>query len=87
MKNLRKFTWGILLLACMFLAPAAFAGNEFVLVGGTRAVIEGKQLILIDGKSRRTVAPVGRYDTRNGKYVIIVNANGIVIRETAKERR
>jgi len=50
-------------------------------------VIEGKQLVLIDGGSRRTVAPPGRYDTRDGKYSIIVKGNEIVIRDHTKEVR
>ncbi len=87
MKNVTAFIAGILFLSSLFLVPAAFAGNEFALVGGTRAVIEGKQLILIDRNSRRTVAPLGRYDTRDGKYAIIVKENEIVIRDLTKERR
>jgi hypothetical protein len=78
---------GILCLSCLFLAPASFAGNEFPLVGGTRAVIEGKQLILINGNSRRSVAPAGIYDTRDGRYSIVVKKNEIVIRDHTKELR
>jgi hypothetical protein len=76
-----------LCLSCLFLVPASFAGNEFVLVGGTRAVIEGKQLIVIDKDSRRTVAPSGKYDTRDGRYSIVVMKNEIVIRDHTKELR
>ena len=87
MKNAPAFIAGILFLSSLFIVPTAIAGNEFVLVGGTRATIEGKQLILIDRNSRRTVAPVGRYDTRDGKYAILVKGNEIVIRDLTKERR
>lgn len=87
MKNVTAFLAGVLFLSSLFLAPGAIAANEFALVGGTRAVIEGKQLILIDRNSRRTVAPLGRYDTRDGKYAIIVKGNEIVIRDLTKERR
>ena len=57
MRIMKLFIAGIVCLSCRILVPASFAGNEFVLVGGTRAVIEGKQLILIDKDSRRSVAP------------------------------
>jgi hypothetical protein len=61
--------------------------NDFVLVGGARAVIEGKKLILIDRHSNRSIAPPGRYDTRDGRYSIIVNTNEIVIRDHTRELR
>jgi len=83
----RTFFAGILCLSCLYLVPASFAGNEFALVGGTHAVIEGKQLILIDRNSRRSVAPAGIYDTRDGKYSIVVKKNEIVIRDHTKELR
>ena len=78
---------GILCLTCLFLAPASFAENEFALVGGTSAVIEGKQLILIGKDSKRSIAPLGRYDTRDGRYSIVVMKNEIVIRDHTKELR
>jgi len=78
---------GILCLSCLYVVPASFAGSEFVLVGGTRAVIEGEKLILIDSNSRRSVAPSGKYDTRDGRYSIVVKGNGIVIRDHTKELR
>jgi hypothetical protein len=87
MKIMKMFLMGILCLSCLFLVPASFAGNEFPLMGGTRAVIEGKQLILIDGNSRRSVAPAGIYDTRDGRYSIVVKMNEIVIRDHTKELR
>lgn len=86
MKITKTFFAGILYLSCLFLVPA-FAGNEFALVGGTRAVIEGKQLILIGKDSRRSIAPPGRYDTKDGRYSIVVKGNEIVIRDHAKELR
>ena len=78
---------GILCLSCLLYVPASFAGNEFVLVGGTSAVIEGKQLILIGKDSKRSIAPPGRYDTRDGRYSIVVMKNEIVIRDHTKELR
>ena len=87
MRITKRFFAGILCLSCIYLVPASFAGNEFVLVGGTRAVIEGKQLLLIDKDSRRSVAPSGKYDTRDGRYSIVVKGNEIVIRDHTKELR
>jgi hypothetical protein len=87
MRITKTFFAGILYLSCLFIVPASFAGNEFVLVGGTRAVIEGKQLILIDNNSRRSVAPSDKYDTRDGRYSIIVKGQEIVIRDNTKELR
>ena len=87
MRLTKTYIAGILYLSSLFLVPATFAGNEFVLVGGTRAVIEGKQLILIDKDSRRSVAPSGKYDTRDGRYSIVVKGDDIVIRDHTKELR
>jgi len=87
MRIMRTFLTGLFCLSWFFLVPAFSAGNEFVLVGGTRAVIEGKQLILIGKDSGRSVAPPGIYDTRDGRYSIVVKGKEIVIREHAKELR
>jgi len=87
MRIKKRFFAGILFLSCIFLVPASFAENEYALVGGTRAVIEGKQLILIGKDSRMSVAPPGRYDTRDGRYSIVVMKNEIVIRDHTKELR
>jgi len=87
MKIAKRFFAGILCLSCIYLVPASFAGIEFILVGGTRAVIEGKQLILIDWNSRHSIAPSGKYDTRDGRYSIVVKGNEIVIRDHTKELR
>ena len=87
MRIVKTFFAGILYLSSLFLVPASFAGNEFALVGGTRGVIEGKQLILIGKDSVRSVAPPGIYDTRDGRYSIVVKNNEIVIRDHTKEFR
>lgn len=78
---------GILCLSWVLLVPGSFAGDVFTLVGGKQAVIEGNQLILIEKNSRRSVAPSGRYDTRDGRYSIIVKEDQIVIRDHTKELR
>jgi hypothetical protein len=89
MKGAISFLASILLISWISLMGAAHAGamNDFVLVGGTRAVIEGKTLILIGRDSRRSIAPPGRYDTRDGRYSIIVKSNEIVIRDHTKAPR
>ena len=87
MRITKTFFAGILYLSCLFLVPGSFAGNEFVLVGGTSAVIEGKQLILVGKDGKRSVALPGKYDTRDGRYSIVVKKNEIVIRDHTKELR
>lgn len=87
MRITKAFFAVVLCLSCAYLVPASFAGNEFALAGGTRAVIEGKQLILTDKNSRRSVAPSGKYDTMDGRYSIVVKGNEIVIRDHTKEQR
>jgi len=87
MRNIRAFFAGILCLATLIIVPASFADGEIVLVGGVRAVIEGKQLILIGTDSRRSVAPPGRYDTRDGRYSIVVRGKDIVIVDHTKVPR
>ncbi len=87
MKIARSCFATILCLSWFFLVPLSVAGNEFFLINGTRAEIEGKQLILIGNDSRRSVAPPGRYDTRDGRYSIVVMKNEIVIRDHTKELR
>jgi hypothetical protein len=79
MRRIRGALAGILALSMLVSAPMIFAAGEFVLVGGTRAVIEGKQLILIDKDSRRSVAPQGRYDTRDGRYSIVIKGKDLTI--------
>ncbi len=87
MRIMKMFFVGIICLSCIFFVPASFAGSEFALVGGIRAVIEGKQLILIGKDSRRSIASPGKYDTRDGRYSIVVKNNEIVFRDHTKELR
>jgi hypothetical protein len=79
MRNLKAVFMGVFCILLGVIAPSSFAGGEIVLVGGTRAVIEGKQLVLIGKDSRRSVAPPGRYDTLDGRYSIIVKGKDIAI--------
>jgi len=87
MRNSRSCFVGISCFLWISLASTSFAENGFFLAGGTRAVIEGKKLILIDQSSRRSIAPAGRYDTRDGKYSIIVKENEVVVQDHAKVLR
>ncbi len=87
MKTIGTFLAGIVCFTCLYLVPVSFAGSEFVLVGGTRAAIEGKKLLLVDRNSKRSVAPNGKYDTRDGRYTIVVQGDEIVIRDHTKELR
>jgi hypothetical protein len=56
-------------------------------VGGGRAFIDGKKLILVGKDSRRSTAPDGRYFTRDGRYSIIVKGDVIEIRDHNRELR
>jgi len=80
------FSW-ILCFSLFFTPLVSLAGAEYTLRDGTRAVIMERQLILIGQDARRTVAPPGRYETRDGRYSIIVKGNEIVIRDHTKELR
>ena len=79
MRTIRGVLGTMLALSMFVSAPTLSASGEFVLVGGTRAVIEGKQLILIDRDSRRSVAPPGRYDTQDGRYSVVVRGKDLTI--------
>jgi hypothetical protein len=80
------FSW-ILCFTLFFTALVSFAGDEYTLRDGTRAVIVERHLILIRGDSRRSVARPGIYETMDGRTSIIVKGNGVVIREQMKELR
>jgi hypothetical protein len=66
---------------CFFLVSSSYADTEYFLVNGDRAVIEGKKMILIDKNSKRSAAPSGSYETRDGRYTIIVQGDKIRIRD------
>jgi hypothetical protein len=74
-------------LSLFILVPASFAANDYHLVGGSRAFIDGKKLILVGKDSRRSTAPDGRYFTRDGRYSIIVKGDVIEIRDHNRELR
>jgi len=84
-RRVKAFIAGILCVASLAAVPLSFAGREYVLVGGRRAVIEGEQLILIDAKSNRTVAQPGIYEIRRSDYAIYVTEQTVKVRP--KQRR
>jgi hypothetical protein len=87
MRNAKGYIAGIVCVASMIVAPGIFAGEGYILVGGTRAVIEGRQLILVEGESSRKVASYGVYQIRGEDQAIYVTANGIEIRRRPAEIR
>jgi hypothetical protein len=87
MKRAKRLIAGILFLSSLVAAPVLFAEKEIVLVGGTRAVIEGRQLILIGKDSKRTVAPSGYYNIRASSKAIFVGKDGVQIGESPRGLR
>jgi hypothetical protein len=80
------FPW-IMIFSMVFLVPLSFAGEEYVLLDGSRAVIMERQLVLIHRDGKRSFAGPGWYDTRDGRYTIIVGGKGVVVRDHTKELR
>lgn len=87
MRTAKSFFSWILCFTLFFTALVSFAGEEYTLRDGTRAVIIERQLILIQGDSRRSIARPGIYETMDGKTSILVKGNGVVIRDHTKELR
>jgi len=86
-RNVKGFIAGIVCIVSLAAAPGVFAGQEYILAGGTRAVIEGHRLILIGEKSERIVAPVGVYQIRESGQAIYVTAERIEVRTRPPEIR
>ena len=76
-------TW-MIFLSLFFLAPMSFAETEYVLRDGSRAVIIERQLVLIRWDGKKSVARPGNYETRDGRYTIVVHGKGTVIQERSK---
>ncbi|MBE0569131.1 MAG: hypothetical protein IH576_00655 [Deltaproteobacteria bacterium] len=87
MKRAKGFIASILFVSSLVAAPLLFAGQEIILVGGTRAVIEGQQLILIGKNSERTVAPPGYYNIRASSQAIFVGKDGVQVGESPRGLR
>jgi len=67
-----------------FLAPMSFAEAEYILEDGSRAVIVERRLVLIHWDGKRSVARPGNYETKDGRYTIVVHGKGTVIQERSK---
>jgi hypothetical protein len=80
------FPW-IMIFSLLFLVPFSFAETEYVLVDGSRAVIIERQLVLIQWDGKRSFAPLGKYETRDGRYTIIVSGRGAVVYDRSTELR
>ena len=87
MRSVKGFIAGIVCIVSLAAAPGLFAGQEYILAGGTRAVIEGGRLILIGADSTRAVAPPGKYNIRGGNQAIYVTPEKIEVRERPPEIR
>lgn len=87
MRSVKRFISGIACIVALAAAPAVFAGQEYVLAGGTRAVIEGHRLILIGEKSEHVVAPLGVYPIRESGQAIYVTAERVEVRTRPPEIR
>ena len=74
------FPW-IMIFSMLFLVPLSFAEEEYVLMDGSRAVIIERQLFLVRWDGKRSLAAPGSYETRDGRYTIVVQERGAVVRE------
>ena len=87
MKITKSIFASMIFVSCLFIVPVTFAGDEYILFDGTRALVEGKTMILFGANGKKSIAPPGRYDTRDGRYSIIVKQNEIIVRDHTKELR
>ena len=75
-KSIAAWTVSLFLLV---LAPLSLAEQVFVLSDGSRAVIVERQLVVTGKNGRRAFARPGIYETRDGRYTIVVDGKGAVI--------
>jgi hypothetical protein len=89
MKISRILEVGLSIFAGLWLlvVPPSFAGASYVLANGTQGQVDGKRLILIEANGKRSVAPPGRYETRDGHYTIVVRGETVVIRDNTRTLR
>ena len=74
------FPW-IMIFSLVFLVPFSFAEDEYVLMDGSRAVIIERQLVVISWDGKRSFAGPGKYETRDGRYTIVVGERGAVVQD------
>ena len=87
-RSVKGFIAGIVCIVSLAAAPGLFAGQEYILAGGTRAVIEGRPA---DPDRRgfervRSLRP-GQYNIRGGNRAIYVTPEKIEVRERPPEIR
>ncbi len=87
MGRMKGFIAAFLVATVLAAAAAAFAAQEFTLAGGTRAVLEGRRLVLIGENSERVVAPIGVYRIRESDREIHVTGEGAEVRKRLPEIR
>ena len=87
MRIAKSLTTWMIFLSLFFLAPMSFAQTEYILTDGSRAVIMERQLVLIRGDGKKSVARPGSYATRDGRYTIVVDGKRAVIQDRSKELR
>ena len=74
------FPW-VMIFSMLFLVPFSFAEDEYVLIDGSRAVIVERQLVVISWDGKRSLALPGKYETRDGRYTIVVGERGAVVQD------
>lgn len=87
MRIAKSLTIWMIFLSLFFLAPMSFAQTEYILSDGSRAVIIERHLVLIRWDGKRSVARPGSYETRDGRYTIVVGDRGAVIKDSSKKLR
>jgi hypothetical protein len=87
MHTAKQFIASILVLVGLSLSGISRAEEVYYLQDGSRAMIAEGQLFVIHRDSRPKVASPGIYETKDGRYYIIVNDKGVVIRENTKKLR
>lgn len=86
-KRGKGFIAGMLAAAFLVAAAGAYAAQEYVLAGGTHALVEGHRLILIGEDSQRVAAPVGVYQIHESSLAIYVTPERVEVRTRPPEIR
>jgi hypothetical protein len=85
MRISRSIVVGCFCLLWLCMGSASFGASGYLLENGSRAVVEGKRLILVERNGKRSVAAPGRYETRDGRHTIVVKGDVVII--LAHDRR
>jgi len=87
MRIAKSLTTWMICLSLFFLVPMSLAGEEYILRDGSRAMIIERQLVLKRWDGKRSVARPGSYETKDGRYTIVVGDKGAVIKNSSKMLR